>query len=57
MVRLKTSLNRVVAGVRYEKFHIAGVPNALIKELGWQAGDALDGTVKGDSLVLRKAKK
>ena len=51
-MRLKSTLNRRVRDKEYYKWLVADVPPEMIKELGWEEGQELEGTADAGRLVI-----
>jgi bifunctional DNA-binding transcriptional regulator/antitoxin component of YhaV-PrlF toxin-antitoxin module len=53
-MRLQRSVTRRVNGKDYIKFQLV-IPNEFALQLGWDAGDYIQGVIKRRGLLLRKA--
>jgi bifunctional DNA-binding transcriptional regulator/antitoxin component of YhaV-PrlF toxin-antitoxin module len=50
-MRLQKQVNRKVQESQYEKYVVV-IPKEHIEELGWEAGEELDGQVQGRRFVI-----
>jgi antitoxin component of MazEF toxin-antitoxin module len=54
-MRLQKQINRIVENKEYAKFVVI-MPPEHVQQLGWQDGQELEGEVKDETYLLRKAK-
>jgi hypothetical protein len=54
-VKLRRVKTRTHKGEDYYKW-VLHPPGAAVEQVGWADGEELEATVKGDSLIIRRAK-